>query len=80
MKAVELRKKSVEDLGKELIELRRSQFNAKIQLTMQQSNKTDQIAKIKKDIARVKLVMSEKVKAKWWLKLKKILEPCREKF
>jgi large subunit ribosomal protein L29 len=64
MKAVELRKKSVEDLGKELIELRRSQFNAKIQLTMQQSNKTDQIAKIKKDIARVKLVMSEKVKAK----------------
>ena len=64
MKAVELRKKSVENLGKELIELRRSQFNAKIQLTMQQSNKTDQIAKIKKDIARVKLVMSEKVKAK----------------
>jgi large subunit ribosomal protein L29 len=64
MKAVELRKKSVEDLGKELIELRRSQFNAKIQLTMQQSNKTDQIEKIKKDIARVKLVMSEKVKAK----------------
>ena len=64
MKAVELRKKSVEDLGKELIELRRSQFNAKIQLTMQQSNKTDQIAKIKKDIARIKLVISEKVKAK----------------
>jgi len=29
MKAVELRKKSVEDLGKELIELRKAQFNAK---------------------------------------------------
>ena len=64
MKAVELRKKSVEDLGKELIELRKAQFNAKMQLTMQQSNKTDQISKIKKDIARVKLVMAEKVEAK----------------
>lgn len=64
MKAVELRKKSVEDLGKELIELRKAQFNAKMQLTMQQSNKTDQISKIKKDIARLKLVMAEKVEAK----------------
>ena len=63
MKAVELRKKSVEDLGKELIELRKAQFNAKMQLTMQQSNKTDQISKIKKDIARLKLVMAEKVEA-----------------
>ena len=36
MKAVELRKKSVEDLGKELIELRKDQFNEKMQLTMQQ--------------------------------------------
>ncbi|EDZ64443.1 ribosomal protein L29 [beta proteobacterium KB13] len=63
MKAVELRKKSVEDLGKELIELRKAQFNAKMQLTMQQSNKTDQISKIKKDIARVKHVMAEKVEA-----------------
>ena len=64
MKAVELRKKSVEDLGKELIELRKAQFNAKMQLTMQQSNKTDQISKIKKYIARLKLVMAEKVEAK----------------
>jgi large subunit ribosomal protein L29 len=64
MKAVELRKKSVDDLTKELIELRKSQFNAKMQLTMQQSNKTDQVSKIKKDIARVKHVMSEKVKDK----------------
>ena len=64
MKAVELRKKSVDNLTKELIELRKSQFNAKMQLTMQQSNKTDQVSKIKKDIARVKHVMSEKIKDK----------------
>ena len=45
MKAIDLRKKSVDELGKELIELRKSQFNAKMQLTMQQSNKTDQLKK-----------------------------------
>jgi large subunit ribosomal protein L29 len=64
MKAIDLRKKTVDELGKELIELRKSQFNAKMQLTMQQSNKTDQLKKIRKDITRIKHVMSEKVEAK----------------
>ena len=64
MKAIDLRKKSVDELGKELIELRKSHFNAKIQLTMQQSNKTDQLKKIRKDITRIKHIMSEKVEAK----------------
>lgn len=44
--------------------MRKAQFNAKMQLTMQQSNKTDQISKIKKDITRIKHVMAEKVEAK----------------
>ena len=64
MKAIDLRKKTVDELGKELIELRKSQFNAKMQLAMQQSNKTDQLKKIRKDITRIKHVMSEKVEAK----------------
>ncbi|MFZ9916968.1 MAG: 50S ribosomal protein L29 [Methylophilaceae bacterium] len=64
MKAIDLRKKSVDELGKELIELTKSQFNAKMQLTMQQSNKTDQLKKIRKDITRIKHIMSEKVEAK----------------
>ena len=64
MKAIDLRKKSVDELGKELIELRKSHFNAKMQLTMQQTNKTDQLKKIRKDITRIKHIMSEKVEAK----------------
>ena len=43
MKVEELRKKSVEDLDKELIELRKAQFTARMQVTTQQSNKTDQL-------------------------------------
>jgi len=62
MKAEELRKKSAEDLDKELIELRKAQFNTRMQVSTQQSNKTDQLGKLKKDIARVKTIISEKVK------------------
>lgn len=62
MKAEELRKKSAENLDKELIELRKAQFNARMQVSTQQSNKTDQLGKLKKDIARVKTIISEKVK------------------
>lgn len=62
MKVEELRKKSVEDLDKELIELRKAQFTARMQVTTQQSNKTDQLGKLQKDIARVKTIKLEKVK------------------
>ena len=61
MKATDLRKKSMEDLGKELIDLRKSQFSARMQVSTQQTNKTDQLGKIQKDIARVKTVLAEKV-------------------
>ena len=62
MKVEELRKKSVEDLDKELIELRKAQFTARMQVTTQQSNKTDQLGKLQKDIARVNTIKLEKVK------------------
>lgn len=60
MKANDLRKKSVEDLGKELVDLRKAQFNARIQISTQQSNKTDQLSKLRQDIARVKTIIAEK--------------------
>ena len=62
MKKADLRKKTTEELGTELLELRRAQFSLKMQLATQQLNKVDQIAKIKRDIARVKTVLGEKVK------------------
>ncbi|MGE4596947.1 MAG: 50S ribosomal protein L29 [Methylophilaceae bacterium] len=60
MKAIELRKKTKEDLGKELIELRKAQFSARMQISTQQSNKNDQLGKLRKDIARVMTILTEK--------------------
>ena len=62
MKATDLRAKSVEELNAELIELRRSQFSLRMQLATQQLNKVDQLSKVRKDVARVKLVLAEKAK------------------
>ena len=61
MKAIDLRKKSTEELGNELVDLRKSQFTARMKVSTQQTNKTDQRGKIKKDIARVKTILAEKV-------------------
>ena len=63
MKAVDLRAKSVEDLNNELIELRRAQFSMRMQVATQQLTKVDQIGKTRRDIARVKTILSQKAKA-----------------
>lgn len=62
MKAVDLRAKSVDELNAELIELRRAQFSLRMQVATQQLNKVDQLGKVRKDVARVKLVLAEKAK------------------
>ncbi|MDI1299115.1 50S ribosomal protein L29 [Methylotenera sp.] len=62
MKATDLRVKSVEELNAELIELRRAQFSLRMQVATQQLSKVDQLGKVRKDVARVKLVLAEKAK------------------
>lgn len=62
MKAIDLRVKSVDELNAELIELRRAQFSLRMQVATQQLSKVDQLGKVRKDVARVKLVMAEKAK------------------
>ena len=62
MKATDLRKKSTDDLNKELVEVRKAQFSARMQISTQQSNKTDQLKKFQKDIARIKTILTEKLK------------------
>ncbi len=62
MKASELRQKSTEDLGKELLELLKAQFGLRMQIATQQSNKVDQIRKVRRNIARVRTLMSEKAR------------------
>ena len=63
MKASELRSKSVEDLQKELLELRRAQFGLRMQLATQSLTKNSEIARVKREIARLHTVLTEKAKA-----------------
>ncbi len=60
MKASELRNKSQADLDKELNELLKAQFSMRMQLATQQLTNTSQLGKVRKDIARVRTVMTEK--------------------
>ena len=59
MKASELRQKTAEELSKELIELRREQFNLRIQQATGQLVRSDQYRNVRRNIARLKTVMRE---------------------
>jgi large subunit ribosomal protein L29 len=59
MKASELRGKSAEELTKELEELLRAQFSLRMQVATQQLSNNSQLSKVRKDIARVKTVMTQ---------------------
>ncbi len=57
--AKELRQKSGADLQKELLDLRREQFNLRMAQASGQGAKPDQFTKVRRNIARVKTVMNE---------------------
>ena len=61
MKASELRAKTGDELNKELHELLKAQFGLRMQLATQQLSNTSQLKKMKRDIARVRTIMKEKV-------------------
>lgn len=64
MKASELRTKGIEELQNELKELLRAQFSLRMQVATQQTNKTHELRKVRRDIARVRTVMHDaKLKA-----------------
>lgn len=60
MKASELRAKSAEELNQELLELLKAQFSLRMQLATQQLSNTSQVGKVRRDIARVRTLLSEK--------------------
>ena len=60
MKANDLRDKSVEDLNKELLELAREKFNLRMQQGTGQLTQPHQIKAARRNIARVKTILSEK--------------------
>ncbi len=60
MKTSELRAKSAEELGKELLTLREDQFKLRMQKATGQLGQTHLLQHNQRDIARVKTVLTEK--------------------
>ena len=60
MKVSELQGKDQVALTKELNELLKAQFSLRMQVATQQLSNTSQLKKVRRDIARVKTVMTEK--------------------
>ena len=63
MKVSELKDKSVEELQEELVALAKEQFKNRMDQSTGQLNQTHVLKATKKDIARVKTVLNEKMKA-----------------
>ena len=61
MQANDLRNKSVEDLKTELSNLQREQFNLRFQLKTGQLQQTDNVRIVRRDIARINTILSEKL-------------------
>jgi len=59
MKVSELRDKNSEELSKELLDLRREQFNLRMQQATGQLSRPDQVKKVRRNIARIKTVLNE---------------------
>jgi len=62
VKASELREKNPAELTQELNELLKAQFSLRMQVATQQLTNTSQIRKVRRDIARVRTLLNEKVR------------------
>ncbi len=60
METKDLRNKSADELGKELSELQREQFNLRMQKASGQLPRPHQIKVVRRNIARIKTLMREK--------------------
>lgn len=60
MKATELREKDTAGLNEELQSLLKAQFNLRMQRATQQLSDTTQLRKVRRDIARVRTILTEK--------------------
>lgn len=63
MKADELRKMGAEDLEKQLHELLKEQFNLRMQQRTGQLSRPSQVKVVRRDISRIKTLMSEQARA-----------------
>lgn len=63
MNTADLRRKSSDELGEELVALRREQFNLRMQQASGELKQVHEHKRVRKDIARVKTVISELARA-----------------
>ena len=63
MKAAELRDKTPDQLRQTLIDLKKEQFNMRFRAVTGEMGNTSQFRKVRRDVARVKTILSEKVQA-----------------
>ena len=59
-KAADIRAKTVDELGTMLLDLRKEQFNLRFQAATGQNEGVGQVRKTRREIARVKTIMSER--------------------
>jgi large subunit ribosomal protein L29 len=59
MKASELRNKTTQELSQLLLELRKEQFNLRMQSSTGQLNQVHQFGVVRGDIARIKTIFNE---------------------
>ena len=59
MNASEIRAKSAEDISKELEALHKEQFNLRMQNATGQLQRTTELRRVRRDIARIKTVVNE---------------------
>ena len=62
MKTSELRAKPDTELKQELVELLKAQFNLRMQKATQQLTNFSQMRKVRRDIARLRTVLTEKAR------------------
>lgn len=60
---IALREKDMSALREELTALQREHFNLRMQKAVQQTTKTDELRRVRRDIARAKTIMGEKIAA-----------------
>ena len=62
-KIAEIRGMTPDQLGEQLLNLKKEQFNLRFQAATGQMEKTHRVDQVRKDIARVKTVMRQKAQA-----------------
>jgi large subunit ribosomal protein L29 len=63
MNVKDMRAKSPEELNKEILDLRRAQFSMRMQIATQQLTKTTELKRVKREVAQIKTILTEKAKA-----------------